>query len=132
MVLNADSAQVPPDPRRSAGGSGNNSTGSPSGFWRARSGSPRSGRHCPGATKPGSTSVNPSKNRVMVVRSREISGVSQCRSWEMRKSPAAASGWASPVMWSQSQVAAWRRRVPELPDDPPRVFLIPPGSAGGT
>ena len=26
---------------------------------------------------------------------------------------------------AKSQVAAWRHRVPELPDDPPRVFLIP-------
>ncbi len=26
---------------------------------------------------------------------------------------------------AKSQMAAWRHRVPELPDDPPRVFVIP-------
>ena len=68
-----------------------------------RSGLSRSGRHCAGRTDQGSTSVNPSKNRVMSVRLREISGVFQCRSWVMRNSPSAASGWASPVMWVRAR-----------------------------
>ena len=79
------------------------STGSPSGSSRSRSGLSSSGLHCAGVTRPGSTSVNPSKNRAMSARSRETSGVFQCRSWEMRKSPSAASGWASPVMWLKAR-----------------------------
>ena len=131
LVLDADSAQVPPDPATVGGRLGEDSTGSPSGSWRARSGSSRSGRHCPGATKPGSTSVNPSNNRVMVVRSREMSGVSQCNSWEMRKSPAAASGWASPVMWLRASSCLAPPR-PGTARRPPMGLPDPTGSAGHT
>jgi uncharacterized membrane protein YgaE (UPF0421/DUF939 family) len=94
-------------PRSSPGGSGTISlttgSSSPSESCRSRSGLSRSGRHCAGRTRPGSTSVNPSKNRAMSARLRERSGVFQCRSWDMRNSPSAASGWASLVMWLRAR-----------------------------
>ena len=107
LILDTDPAQVPLAPimrgpsRTTSLSTGSSSASSP----RLHGGISRPGRHWARVARPGSTSLNPSKNQAISARLREMSVVLQCRSrvsWKTTRPLAGESRWScgSAVMTS--------------------------------